>query len=58
MLKSWGAWVAQSAERLPLAQVMIPGSWDRALCQAPCSVGSLLLLLPLFFPPTCAQTLY
>ena len=36
-------------EHLPLAQVMIPGSWDQALSQAPCSVGSLLLPLPL--PP-------
>ena len=37
-------------ERLPSAQVMIPGSWDRALSRAPCSVGvcfSLCLLLPL-----------
>ena len=23
-----GAWVAQSVKRLPVAQVMIPGSWD------------------------------
>ena len=40
---SWGAWVAQSVKQLPPAQIMIPGSWDRALRQAPCSVGSLLL---------------
>ena len=33
---------------LPSAQVRIPGSWDGALCQAPCSAGS--LLLPLLFP--------
>jgi len=25
---TWGAWVAQMVERLPMAQVMIPGSWD------------------------------
>ena len=35
------------AKRLPLAQVTIPGSWDRALRRAPCSAGSLLLPLPL-----------
>jgi len=29
------------------AQVMIPGSWDRAPCQASCSMRSLLLPLPL-----------
>jgi len=45
----WGAWVAQMVKHLPSAQVMIPGSWDQALCPAPCSAGSLLLLLPL--PP-------
>ncbi|VCW77697.1 unnamed protein product, partial [Gulo gulo] len=32
-------WVAQSVKRLPPAQVMTPGSWDRALHWAPCSVG-------------------
>ena len=31
----WDAWVAQWFERLPLAQGMIPGSWDRAPHQAP-----------------------
>ena len=36
-----------SVKRLPLPQVMIPGSWDRAQCQAPCSAGNLLLPLPL-----------
>ena len=35
---------------LPLAQVMILGSWDRVPCQAPGSVGSLLLLLLLPLP--------
>lgn len=29
---------------------MIPEFWDRAPCWAPCSVGSLLLSLPLPFP--------
>ena len=45
-----GTWVTQSVKCLPVAQVMIPGSWDRALHWAPCSVGSLFLhltLLPL-----------
>ena len=41
-----GAWVAQLVEHLPLAQVMIPGSWD------PCSARSLLLLLSLPFTLT------
>ena len=27
----------QSVKRLPLAQVMIPRSWDRVPCQASCS---------------------
>ena len=25
---TWGTWVAQSVKRLPVAQVMISGSWD------------------------------
>jgi len=33
-------------KHLPSARVMIPGSWDRALHWAPCSVGGLLLLSP------------
>ena len=37
---------------LPSAQVMIPGSGDQALHQAPCSVESLLFPLPLPLPPT------
>ena len=32
-----GFWVAQSVKHLPSAQVVIPGSWDRALLS-----GSLL----------------
>ena len=28
-----GAGVAQSIKRPPSAQVMIPGSWDQALCR-------------------------
>jgi len=43
-------WMAQSVKCLPLAQVMILGSWDRAPYQAPCSVGNLLLPLPLLLP--------
>ena len=46
-LASRGTWVAQSLKRLPLAQVIIPGSWDRALHRVLCSAGSLLLPLPL-----------
>ena len=46
-----GAWVAQSVTHLPLAQVMILWSWDRALHGAshlaPCSAGSMLLPLPM-----------
>ncbi|XP_034860470.1 60S ribosomal protein L10a-like [Mirounga leonina] len=34
-------------KRLPSAQVMIRGSWDRAPHPAPCSAGNLLLPLPL-----------
>ncbi|VCX42949.1 unnamed protein product, partial [Gulo gulo] len=34
-----------SVDCLPPAQIMIPGSWDRALHQAPCSGGSPLLPL-------------
>ena len=37
-------------KHLPSAQVMIPGSWDGAPCQASCSAGSLLLPLPGPFP--------
>jgi len=35
------------SKHLPLAQVMIPESQDRALNLSPCSVGSLLPPLPL-----------
>jgi len=31
-MKDKGAWVTQSVKRLPLAWVMIPGSWDQAPC--------------------------
>uniref|UniRef100_A0A452U7X2 Acyl-CoA-binding protein n=1 Tax=Ursus maritimus TaxID=29073 RepID=A0A452U7X2_URSMA len=41
-----GAWVAQMVGHLPSAQVMISGSWNGALCRAPCSAESLLLPLP------------
>ena len=46
-VREWGARVAQSVKSLPLAQVMISGSWDGALLWAVCTMGSLLLLLPL-----------
>lgn len=39
---------AQLVKRLPLAQVVVPGSWNRVLHRAPCSTGGLLLSLPLF----------
>ena len=41
-----GPWVAQSAQHLPSAQVMISASWDWAQHWAPCF--SLFLCLPLF----------
>ena len=45
-----GACVAQSVKHLPTAHVMVPGSWDRAPHQAPCSLGSLLVPLSLLLP--------
>ena len=42
-----GTWEALLVKHLLSAQVMIPESWDRALHQAPCSLGTLLLSLPL-----------
>ena len=50
---SRGTWVAQSVKHLPSAQIMILGSWNRALHWAPCSERG--LLLPLF--PTHALLL-
>ena len=44
----WGPWGLVMC--MPSAQVMIPGPWDQALHQAPCSTGSLLLPLPLLLP--------
>ena len=38
--------MAQSNKRLPVAQDMISGFWDRATGRAPCSSGHLLLLFP------------
>ena len=38
--------MAQSVKHLPLAQVMIPGSWDEIQRHALSSAGSLLLTLP------------
>ena len=56
---SRGAWVAQSVKCLPSAQVMIRGSWDRALQWAPCSADSLFLPLPLpATPPAYALFLF
>jgi len=47
ILSSWGASVARSVKRLPLARVMIPESWDGAPHRAPGSAGRLLLPLTL-----------
>ena len=53
--KERGAWMAWSVEPLPLAQAMIPGSWDGAPHWVPCSAESLLLPLPLPITlPACA----
>ena len=54
-----GAWVAQSVKHLPSAQIMISGSWDQVLYQAPYSMESLLLSLPLHNYPQhfCALSL-
>ena len=43
-------------ERLPLAQVMIPGSWDR-VPHIRLSAGSLLLPLPMSLPLCVSQQL-
>ena len=51
------AWVALWVGHLPLAQVIIPGTWDQALHGAPCSSGSLLLPLPWPLHPTHVHTL-
>jgi len=42
------AWVAQSVKCLPSAQVMIPGTWDRALCWVPLPTPLCSFLLALF----------
>ena len=39
-----GTWVAQLVECLPLAQIVMPGSWDWALCGVCFSLSSLLVL--------------
>ena len=41
-IRTWDTWVAQLVKHLPLAQVMIPESQDRAWSRAP-QAGSLLL---------------
>ena len=51
-----GSSVGLSVRLLVLAQVTISGSWDRALYQAPHSVGSLLESLSL--PSPCSCTLH
>ena len=62
MIDSWHTCATQLVKRLPSAQVMISGSWDRVPHWAPCSAGSLLLLplllpLPLFTPPSSVHSL-
>ena len=47
-----GTWVVPWVKHLPSAQVMILGVLGPAWNQAPCSVGSLLLTLPLSPHPT------
>lgn len=46
---------AELDEHVPLAQLMISGSWDPASNRAPWSVGSLLPTLPLPLP--CSRML-
>ena len=55
IMGSGGTWVAQLVGYLPLAQVVIPGSWDQALSQALCSAGDLLLSPSV--PPHCLCSL-
>jgi len=60
----WVTWVAQSVKCLPLAQVMMSGSWDQAPCRAraPGSGSALgresacLSPSPSAPPPACAPT--
>ena len=42
----WSTCVAQLVKRLPLAQVMISGSWDQVLSWAPCSAEVYFSLCP------------
>ena len=44
----WATWVSQSVRHLPLAQIVVSGSWDWALHSDPWSAES--LLLPVFCP--------
>ena len=52
-----GAWVTQLVKHLPSAQVMVPGSWDRAPSQAPCLAESLLTPLLWPSPKSCSRSL-
>ena len=54
---SIGTWVAQPVKHLLSAQVMISRFWDEVWHWVLCSVGSLLLPLPLPLPPTHAYFL-
>ena len=55
-VKPNGACEAQSVLCPPSTQVMIPGSWDWALGQAPCSAGFSLSLCP--FPCSCSLSVH
>lgn len=46
ILKTEGPWLVRLVKWLSWAPVMIPGSWDGG----PCSVGNLLVPLPLLLP--------
>ncbi|XP_064438058.1 protein FAM98C isoform X2 [Mirounga angustirostris] len=55
-VQSWEHLGGSIVKCLPSAQVMIPGSWDRAPHRAPCSAGS-LLLSPSPTPTACVPSL-
>ena len=47
--------MAQFIGHLPLAKVVVLGSWDHAWCQAPCLLGSVLFPFPVPLSlPSCA----
>ena len=54
-LQYWGPWVAQWVKRLPLAQIMIPGSRDKVPRQSPCFSLSLPLAYTISLFPSLSQ---